>query len=146
MKLSILLFSGALLCAQSAKVDVVSNADMQRMQKKISGQKIGTESLARYSNSSMQLTRRETSGVVELHQTKADIFYVRDGEATLIEGGTVVKPKTSAPHEIRGESIAGGTKHLLGPGDMVHIPAGVPHQLMLAPGKTFTYIAIKIDQ
>ena len=146
MKTSILLFSAALLCAQSAKVDVISNAEMQRMEKKISGQKIGSESLARYSNSSMQLTRRETSGVVELHQNKADIFYVRAGEATLVEGGTVNHPKTTAPNEIRGESIAGGSRHALGAGDLVHIPAGVPHQLLLAPGKTFTYIAFKIDQ
>ena len=146
MKTSILLFSAALLCAQSAKVDVISNAEMERMEKKISGQKIGSESLARYSNSSMQLTRRETSGVVELHQNKADIFYVRAGEATLVEGGTVNHPKTTAPHEIRGESITGGSRHALGAGDLVHIPAGVPHQLLLAPGKTFTYIAFKIDQ
>ena len=146
MKLSILLFTTALLCAQTAKVDVVSNADMDRMQKKISGQKIGIESIAHYPNSSMQLTRRETSGVPELHQNKADIFYVRDGEATLVEGGAIKNPKTTAPHEVRGESITGGSRHALGTGDLVHIPAGVPHQLLLAPGKTFTYIAIKVDQ
>ena len=146
MKLSLLLFAGVLLHAQSAKVDVVSNADMQRMQQKISGQKIGIEPIAHYANSAMQLTRREASGIPELHQKKADIFYVREGEATLLEGGTVTKPKTTAPHEIRGEAIAGGSRHALGAGDLVHIPAGVPHQLLLAPGKTFTYIAIKVDQ
>lgn len=146
MKLSILLFTSALLCAQSAKVDVISNADLGRIQKKISGKKIGIESLARYANSSMQLTRREASGVVELHQTKADIFFVKEGEATLVEGGTIENPKTTAPNEVRGDAIQGGSRHALGAGDLVHIPAGVPHQLLLTPGKTFTYIAIKVDQ
>lgn len=146
MKAAILLFGAGLMLAQAAKVDVVSNADMERMQKKISGQKIGIESIAKYANSAMQLTRRESSGMAELHQNKADIFYVRGGEATLVEGGTVKNPKTTAPHEIRGEGIDGGSRHVLGAGDLVHIPAGVPHQLLLAPGKSFTYIAIKVDQ
>ena len=145
MKIALLLFSAALL-AHAATVDVIPSQQLDKLQKKLTGQKIGLESLGHYANSSMQLIRRESSGSAELHQTKADILVVRDGEATLIEGGTIPSPKTTQPHEVRGESIQGGTRHTIGVGDVVHIPAGIPHQLLLAPGKTFSYLAIKIDQ
>jgi len=74
-----------------------------------------------------------------------DVWIVQAGEATLIVGGTMIQPKTVKPHEIRGTSIEGGeTKHLK-PGDIVHIPVKVPHQLKIATGKTFTYLVIKVD-
>jgi mannose-6-phosphate isomerase-like protein (cupin superfamily) len=70
---------------------------------------------------------------------------VESGEATLVVGGTMVEPKTVKPHEVRGSSIAGGAIKQLTPGDVVHIPAKVPHQLKIATGKTFTYLVIKVD-
>jgi hypothetical protein len=30
-------------------------------------------------------------------------------------------------------------------GDIVHIPAKTAHQLLVAPGKVFTYFVIKVD-
>ena len=60
-------------------------------------------------------------------------------------GGTVADPKTTAPHEIRGSSINGGDRKTLGPGDVVHIQAGTPHQLLVDSGKQFTYFVVKID-
>jgi uncharacterized RmlC-like cupin family protein len=33
----------------------------------------------------------------------------------------------------------------LTPGDIVHIPVKVPHQLKIAPRKTFTYTVAKVD-
>ena len=89
---------------------------------------------------------REGPGEAELHETQADIFIVQSGEATLKVGGTVVSPKTTAPNEIRGPSISGGEEKKLGAGDVVHIPAKIPHQLLLDAGKQFTYAVVKVDQ
>src|SRR5882724_6794464 len=36
-------------------------------------------------------SHRDKAGVVEVHQTETDIFYVSDGEAALIAGGTRVR-------------------------------------------------------
>ena len=57
----------------------------------------------------------------------------------------MLAPKTIKPHEVRGTSIEGGETKQLVPGDVVHIPAKVPHQLKIANGKTFTYLVIKVD-
>ena len=142
-------FTGLLfgaLTLQAAAVDVVPSQKLDKLQKQISGQKIGLTSLGHYTNSSMELIRREASGLAELHQTKADVLVVREGEATLIEGGSIPHAKVTQPHELRGDSITGGARHTLGAGDLIHIPAGVPHQILLAPGKSLTYIAVKISE
>ena len=142
-------FAGLLFAAltlQAAPVDLVPSQKLDKLQKQIAGQKIGLTSLGHYANSSMELIRREASGLAELHQTKADVLLVRDGEATLIEGGSIPHAKTTQPHELRGDAITGGTKHTLGAGDLIHIPAGVPHQILLAPGKSITYIAVKVNE
>jgi mannose-6-phosphate isomerase-like protein (cupin superfamily) len=70
---------------------------------------------------------------------------VENGEATLVVGGTMVEPKTIKPHEVRGSSIQGGEIKQLVLGDIVHIPANVPHQLKISAGKKFTYLVIKVD-
>lgn len=112
---------------------------------KIDNQKFAWQPLATYDNHLVGISHREADGSAELHETQTDIFIVEGGQATLIVGGTMVAPKTVQPHEIRGTSITGGSMHPLVPGDIVHIPAGVPHQLKIASGQKFTYAVIKID-
>jgi len=88
---------------------------------------------------------REVSGEAELHETQADLFVVQTGDATIIVGGTVVDPKTTAPHEVRGPSIKDGERKHLGPGDIMHIAPNTPHQLLLDKGKQFTYAIVKVN-
>lgn len=107
--------------------------------------KIATEQLGKFGNHSAMVAHREGSGEAELHETQADVFVVQSGEGTLVIGGTVVNPKTTAPNEVRGTSIQGGDKKKLGAGDMVHIPAKTAHQLMVDNGKQLTYAIVKID-
>jgi mannose-6-phosphate isomerase-like protein (cupin superfamily) len=108
-------------------------------------QKFAVQSLGTFGNHSFMVAHREGNGQAELHETQNDVFFVQSGRATLVVGGTVVGPKSVAPHEIRGSSISGGTQKALGPGDVVHIPAGIPHQLFLDTGTQFTYFVVKID-
>ena len=79
-----------------------------------------------------------------MHEQLEDVFVVLQGTATLITGGTIENPVTSAPNEIRGSSIQQGVRKKLQEGDIAHIPAGVPHQVLLDSGGTFTYFVAKI--
>ena len=72
-------------------------------------------------------SRRERSGMSEIHTKDADIVYVLDGTATLVTGGTAVNSKPIAADEFRGERIDGGETRQLSKGDVIIIPAGVPH-------------------
>ena len=72
-------------------------------------------------------SRREKPGMAEIHTKDADIVYVLDGTATLVTGGTAIDAKTTEPDELRGSSISGGESHALKKGDVIIVPAGVPH-------------------
>jgi mannose-6-phosphate isomerase-like protein (cupin superfamily) len=112
---------------------------------KMDDQKFSFQPMATYDNHLLGISHREGDGSAELHETQADILIVETGEAKLIVGGTMVEPKTVKPHEVRGSSIEGGETKQLVPGDIVHIPAKVPHQLKIKAGTKFTYLVIKVD-
>lgn len=105
-----------------------------------------SETLEKYPNHYTMLAFRSRNGGGELHQNFADLFYIVDGHATVLTGGEVVDPKTTAPGEIRGTSVKGGTPQELKAGDVVHIPAGTPHQMLVADGDTVTYFVVKIQE
>jgi glc operon protein GlcG len=72
-------------------------------------------------------SRREKPGMAEIHTKDADIVYVLGGTATLVAGGSAVDAKVTEPDELRGFSISGGEAHELKKGDVIIVPAGVPH-------------------
>jgi mannose-6-phosphate isomerase-like protein (cupin superfamily) len=92
------------------------------------------------------LAFRSQSGKAELHEKFADFYVVVDGKATLVSGGQMVHGATTAPGEVRGDSIEGGKETQLKKGDIVHIPANIPHQLMLSKGDTFKYFIVKVQE
>jgi mannose-6-phosphate isomerase-like protein (cupin superfamily) len=100
--------------------------------------------LGAYGNHSTAVWRRTRSGQAELHRTKVDLLIIEDGEATLLYGGTIPDGKNTSPVEIRGAAIRGGESLPLRAGDVVRVPAGVPHQFILAKGQSVSYFAIKI--
>jgi len=110
---------------------------------KLDENKAGADRVANWGNHSLLIVRREGDGAVEIHNTQVDVITVVSGEGTLVVGGTMVDGKTTAPNEIRGKSIDGGTRHPMAAGDVFHIPAGVPHQ-MLVP-KSLVIQVIKVD-
>lgn len=126
------------------KAALVSNS-AEELSSKIDDQKFSWQGLGTYENHLIGISHREGDGSAELHETQTDIMIVEAGNARLIVGGTMVAPKTIKPHEVRGTSIEGGEERELGPGDIVHIPSKVPHQLKIAAGVKFTYLVIKVD-
>ena len=114
------------------------------LSKKLDAQKVASEVVATDGNRTFMVAHREGSGLAEIHDTQADIMVISKGEVTMVYGGTVVDGKTTAPGETRGPSITGGTEVKLGPGDVLHIPAKVAHQMKLAAGAKVTYFVIKV--
>jgi mannose-6-phosphate isomerase-like protein (cupin superfamily) len=100
--------------------------------------------LADYGNHNTRMTYRDKDGEVEVHQNWTDVIVIESGEATLSIGGTPVNPKTTGPGEFRAATATGAEKKPVAPGDILHIPAGVAHQFLVAPGKTVAYFALKV--
>ena len=93
----------------------------------------------------VQAGRRVTAGNVEVHASDTDIFYVTEGTATIVTGGTPVDAKTTGAGEVRAEKITGGVPRRLAKGDIMVIPAGVPHWFTEVSG-TFLYLVIKVTK
>jgi mannose-6-phosphate isomerase-like protein (cupin superfamily) len=111
---------------------------------KLDVQKVASEVIATEGNRTFMIAHREGSGLAEWHEKQADIIVISAGTITMVYGGTIVDSKTTAPGEMRGASIQGGTEAKLGPGDVLHIPAKVPHQMLLASGAQVTYFVTKV--
>ena len=107
---------------------------------------IAGKTLGSYGNHSASLWRRAKSGQAELHKTRTDLLIVEQGSATLVFGGTIPDPRTTAPNEIRGTSIQGGESKKIEPGDIIRIPPGTPHQFVLDKGQSVAYFALKISR
>jgi mannose-6-phosphate isomerase-like protein (cupin superfamily) len=125
-------------------------ADLQMLNKTLTEKAAGdahhaaSKTISEYPNDLFMLAHREADGQAELHETQADVFVVESGTATLTVGGTMPNAETTAPHEKRSGPIQGGTRVKLSAGDIVRIPANMPHQLVLDGAKEFTYFVVKI--
>jgi hypothetical protein len=90
----------------------------------------------------LSFAERNKPGKVEQHADWNDEIIIQDGDVLLNYGGTSVNAKPTGPGEMLGDSISGGQSVLMHPGDIVTIPAGLPHQ-MLIQTPTMRYIVLK---
>ncbi len=94
-------------------------------------------------NCAVHTSRRDSPGVVEIHQKDADVMYVLKGSATIVTGGRLLDGKTVSPDEIRGSQLDGGEARNLVPGDVLIIPHGEPHWFKEVKGP-FLYFTVKV--
>lgn len=88
--------------------------------------------------------RRTGDGEAEVHAEWDDVMMIQDGAATLLSGGEVAGARQTAPGELRGGRIDGGTRRTVAAGDVVTVPAGVPHQMLIGAGESITYLVVKV--
>ena len=124
--------------------DIVSQVEALVQTAKTSGSSGAT--LGDYKSHAIKLSVRTASGGAEVHAHYDDIFVVTQGKATLVTGGTVVNPKAGSDGETKGSSIQNGNSQTIAKEDIVHIPAGTPHQLIIAPGDVFSAIVVKVKE
>src|SRR6476619_4508445 len=59
------------------------------------------------------LANRREAGEAEFHEKTNHVFFIVEGEATFVTGGTMVDVKQTGPDEKRASKIEGGeTRHL----------------------------------
>ena len=87
--------------------------------------------------------RRTAPGEVEFHEHVVDIMYVVQGRATVVTGGQMLDQRPVDPGEVRARAVEGGTSHELAEGDVLVVPAGVPHQF-IAVSDPFLYFVAKV--
>ena len=116
----------------------------EALSKKVGADHSARETLADYGDHRFRLLYRDADGLPEQHDKIIDVVIVQSGEGTLLLGGTMINPKTSGgAGEYLGTGIEGGERHALGAGDVVHIPARIPHSFLVPKGKHITYVLVK---
>ena len=94
-------------------------------------------------NLSVTIAHRDKAGMVEVHDKETDTMYILDGSATIVTGGTMIGGSVTAPGQQRGTDIKGGTEQKVTKGDVMVIPAGIPHWFKDVP-KTVDYYVVKV--
>ena len=88
--------------------------------------------------------RRSRNGEPEIHDRWTDVTMVQAGRATLVSGGRVSGNRDIGGGEHRGGTIIGGASRPVRSGDLMVIPAGTPHQYLIAPGDSIRYLTVKV--
>jgi len=127
------------LKAYSAKLKAKEPSDLGGKRTKAAIEQVGDRG-----NYTYAVLRRDETGEPEVHANWADIFVVEEGSGSVLTGGQVKGGREISQGERRGGEIVAGTRQKIAAGDMLIIPAGIPHQVLVAPGSFVTYLVIKI--
>ena len=105
------------------------------------------ETLADYNNPSgahrFRLIRRDADGVPERHTGIEDVVFIQSGEGTIVVGGKMIG-QTGSNGEYTGTAIQDGTRYAVAAGDVLHLPADVPHRYLVPEGGHVTYVLIRM--
>ncbi len=96
--------------------------------------------LVNMGNYMVHASHRDMDGVAEIHTLDTDLIYVLAGSATFITGGSVPDVKAIEPNEFRGATIVGGDSRRIVKGDVIVVPAGVPHMFTEVLGPLDYYV------
>jgi mannose-6-phosphate isomerase-like protein (cupin superfamily) len=89
---------------------------------------------------------RNKPGEPEVHQTLTNTFFITDGEATLMVGGTVTGQHEIAPGQLRGGVLTGATAYHVVKGDVFVIRPGIPTWFSEVPNKVSYYVVKEFNK
>lgn len=117
-----------------------------RLEESLGNQALVWETIGNYDGHSVYLVLRGQTGRAEIHETESDVQISVRGRATSLIGGELIDAEQLPRKQLRGSAIQGGTERELASGDIMHIPPGVPHQLLINASESYMYLLIKIDE
>lgn len=109
------------------------------------GQGFAWQPLVRDGETNAALEYWKKPGRPAVHPDQAEYAIVVAGAGTLISGGTLADAVAVKPDLTEGARIVGGKTRTLGPGDVMLIPAGVPHWFGIT-GDRLVLLGMKLPQ
>ena len=96
----------------------------------------------------VNIVRRDRPGFALAHATGpakgSEVHYIIDGAATVVTGGTIVRPAGSTGRGATNATIEGGETRHVTKGDVIVVPAGTPHWYKEVEGSV-TYLEVRFD-
>lgn len=90
------------------------------------------------------VVRRKTSSQPEWHARWDDIVIFRAGTGVVVFGDSLIGSTLRAPGERRGGTFTKNYQIVVKPGDVVRIPAAVPHAFIVNGSEPLEYLVIKV--
>ena len=142
---------------------MLTAADMQQMAAAYPGLNAGAKSVDAGAHVIDFWLESRKGGAAEsavgiVHSEITEIYYIFQGKATIITGGTIADPKPFAVNvpAWKGSSVVfntptlggpftGGTRRVVGPGDIIVVPPGTVHQWGTVETPMLVYFIARID-
>ncbi|MES2393855.1 MAG: hypothetical protein V4555_19620 [Acidobacteriota bacterium] len=104
----------------------------------------GQPQKADFGTHTLSISHHDSHGEAEVHAAGATLMICQSGEADLLYGGNLVNPRRLSPTELRGTTLSNATRIHVSPGDVIHFAPAAPHQWIVAPGQTATFLVVHI--
>lgn len=132
--------------APTDKTAAWSMAEMQAINQQMAASKEITHRFFGEKAYNMEVRRLAGPQPILQHAKKSDFMVIQDGEGTFMSGGDLVDGKAQGEDQgdMRGASIRGGVSRVLKTGDVMFVPAGVPHGFIETKDHV-TFIMVRFD-
>lgn len=133
------------LHGQTAPASYLGEADVLAMLKK-AGEATPEMMVARMANTEkyrVNVVKRTAAQGAIAHDVGTEVHYIIEGAATLVTGGTIVRPTGGANAAARA-TIQGGETRKVRKGDIVLVPVNTPHWYS-AIDQPLTYLEVRFD-
>lgn len=91
-----------------------------------------------------QLEYRPATAPAALHEKDAELMVVLQGTGNIVTGGKLVQEKRTNANNLSGSSIEGGKSQTVVKGDMLIVPANVPHQVIPSGGAPIVLMTLHV--
>jgi mannose-6-phosphate isomerase-like protein (cupin superfamily) len=128
----------------SSSADVAALAAKAKSERK-PDQPLVAERILQLAPYNANLEYRASVGPAAVHEKEAEVFYVIDGSATMVTGGTLVNEKRANPENLAGTGIEGGMTRSVAKGDFIIVPENTPHWFSAING-TITLMTLHVPR
>jgi mannose-6-phosphate isomerase-like protein (cupin superfamily) len=91
-----------------------------------------------------QLEYRPGTSPAAVHEKDAELMVVLEGTGNIVTGGKLVDEKRNNANNLGGSSIADGNSQAVVKGDMIIVPANVPHQVIPTGGAPIVLMTLHV--
>ena len=140
LALSSSVLTAQILVRQQAPTDNAADfplAEIEATIKEMDADDRSTVRLVEGGSYNVNIRRLKGGETALMHPRTTDVYVVRDGSGTLVTGGQIVDANGQPVDGQRGAAIRGGSERVISAGDLVFIPAGVPHGIRDTEGITW---------
>ena len=118
-------------------------ADLEAIVQEMDAEQRTTVRLLEGGSYNVNMRRIRGGETALMHPRTTDVYVIREGSGTLVTGGQIVDESGAPVDGQRGAAIRGGEERVIGTGDLIFIPAGVPHGIRETDG--ITWFNIRFD-